>query len=313
MMNYTNTESTSPLARRKWRIRHSAWLLAPILGMGFFSFVGFLYVALRVRKRKFWIACAIACLGSALVAISTSIWNERNGNSSTGGGVIMAVWVGLVVFAMVLNRDYLRWRASRTEANAWYNQQGAKGMQGPAAPAPGPGGWTAAQQAHSFQPSQPMPPGPGAAFLGVNNSPYYAPPTGQPPVTAGPSPIFTGVNNTPPYAPPVTPPFMPPAQQKSTAQEATKVAPLDVNTASGSDLATVLGIDPALANRVVATRRQQGPYRDLGHLAATAGLQPHELLKFRSQVTFEQAQKDATQNSPTPSVDLPFGVRPLDY
>lgn len=308
-MNYANTESRVLLASRKWRIRHSAWLLAPILGFGIFSFVGFLYVALRVRNRKFWIACIVGCIGSAMVVISPSIWNERNGNSSEGGGVIMAVWVGLVVFAVILNRDYLRWRANRTEANAWYNQSGAQGMQGPMAPAPGPGGWAPTQQAQSNQSGQPMPPGPGAPFLGVNNSPYYGPPTGQPPISAEPIPSFQSVNNSPYHGQPV----VPAVPQASTGQEATKGTPLDVNSASNSDLSMMLGIDPALADRVVATRLQRGAYRDLDHLMAAVGLQPHELQKFRNKVTFGQGQPGARNGPPAPSDGLPLGVRPLDY
>lgn len=296
-MNYANTESRSPIASRKWRIRHSAWLLAPMLGMGIFSFVGFLYTALRVRNRKFWIAFLISCLGSVAAFISPSIWNQRNGYSGLGGAIILAVWSGLFVFAIILNRDYLRWRANRTESNAWYNQPVNQGMQAPAAPA------------RQVQPHQPAPSGPGTAFLGVNNSRYYAPPTGEPPVPAGPPQGPSGTNSNPSY----TPPVMPPAQQTVSGQESARRAPLNVNTASGFDLATLLGVDPALADRVVSIRLQQGPYRDLDHLVSAAGLQPHELLRFRNKVRFSDAQQGAPNDPSAPSGGHPFGVRPLDY
>ncbi|WP_160292480.1 helix-hairpin-helix domain-containing protein [Arthrobacter sp. SPG23] len=312
-MNYANTESRVLLANRKWRIRHSAWLLAPILGFGVFSFVGFLYVALRVRNRKFWIACIVACLGATVMVIANSIWNTRNGSSSAGGAVTMIVYVGLVVFAIVLNRDYLRWRANRTEANAWYNQSEASGVQGPMAPAPGPGGWPPVQQAQSLQSAQPMPSGPGGRFLGVNNTPYYGPPTGQQSGSVEPTPSFPSVNNSPHYGPPNGQPAMRPAPQASTGQDATRATPLDVNSASNSDLSTMLGIDPALADRVVATRLQRGEYRDLDHLIAAVGLQPHELQKFRNKVTFKQGQQRVKNGPIAPSDGLPLGVRPLDY
>lgn len=137
MMNFPNT-SPSPenlLADRSWRLRHSAWLLAPLLGCGMLSFVGFLYVAIRVQTKKFWIAATVGCVGSAAVWIIMALAGDleepsqaagtADGASTTsdlGVGVAMAAWAGLLVYAVVLNRDYLRWRAAGSESNAWYNQ-----------------------------------------------------------------------------------------------------------------------------------------------------------------------------------------------
>jgi hypothetical protein len=116
MMNYASTDPTAFLAKRKWRIRHSAWLLAPILGFGLLSFVGFVYVGLRVRTRKFWIALVVGCIGSAIVFVATE-WIPGAG----GGAVIMAAWIALVAYGFVLNRDYLWWRAGRCGTNPWYS------------------------------------------------------------------------------------------------------------------------------------------------------------------------------------------------
>ena len=51
--------SSALLQSRSWRTRHSAWLLAVILGFGFVSFLGFLYCALRVRSRKWWFRAGV--------------------------------------------------------------------------------------------------------------------------------------------------------------------------------------------------------------------------------------------------------------
>jgi hypothetical protein len=86
-MNYAGTDPVALLASRKWRLRHSAWLLAPILGIGILSFVGFVYVGLRVRTRKFWIALVIGCIGSALVVVASSEFVP----DVPGGGIISAI------------------------------------------------------------------------------------------------------------------------------------------------------------------------------------------------------------------------------
>ena len=141
--------STSPspanlLADKSWRRRHSAWLLAPILGCGMLSFVGFLYVAIRVQTRKFWIAATIGCVGSAAVWIVMALTGDleessdaagkaaesTSSTSDLGAGVALAVWAALLVYAFVLNRDYLRWRAGLFESQAWYNQPAGNAATG---------------------------------------------------------------------------------------------------------------------------------------------------------------------------------------
>ena len=66
------------LADKSWRRRHSAWLLAPILGCGVLTFVGFLYVAIRVQTRKFWIAAVIGCGGSAVAWVTIALTDSSS-------------------------------------------------------------------------------------------------------------------------------------------------------------------------------------------------------------------------------------------
>ena len=124
-MNNTSGDPAALLASRKWRIRHSAWLLAPILGIGLLSFVGFAYIGLRARTRKFWIALVVGGVGSAIVWVVTSDSNAAVDGSQVsdwGTGVSLAVWAGLIVYGVLINRDYLRWRAGHSGGNAWYRQ-----------------------------------------------------------------------------------------------------------------------------------------------------------------------------------------------
>jgi hypothetical protein len=82
-MSYASNDHTSPgltpqpqrpfpvqsrLARRSWRIRHSAWLLAPILGCGLFSWIGFIYLAARTRRVAWWII-AVVYTGAGIAAM----------------------------------------------------------------------------------------------------------------------------------------------------------------------------------------------------------------------------------------------------
>jgi hypothetical protein len=98
---------------RRWRWRHSAWTLAPILGIGVFSFVGFVYCAIRVREQK-WIV--LACVSTALTVIGwilVSAWTEPNGDASNAAtAYVIGLWLVSIVFAFVVNKDFLTWRAS---------------------------------------------------------------------------------------------------------------------------------------------------------------------------------------------------------
>lgn len=251
-MSFDTNNPTARLADRKWRIRHSAWLLAPIFGFGMLSFIGFVYVAFRVRSRKFWIACFVGCAGSAFTWIGESIWgstSDGDKNGTWGAGIMMAVWVALILYAFIINRDYLRWRASRTRADAWYNQAGngqaAQAVVNPVAPL-----------AHS----------PG--FLDVSAGNYYAP-------TAAASPLAAPI--------PTPPTYVSPAEKALDPQAAGMP---DVNSATAETLAADLRIDQTLADKVIGCRPANGGFQNLDALATLARLQPHEIVKFRGKVTF---------------------------
>jgi DNA uptake protein ComE-like DNA-binding protein len=111
------------------------------------------------------------------------------------------------------------------------------------------------------------PPQATQGFLGVSNAGYYAPGTVQPP----PAPSV---------------PSPPPAQQSVPAPPARQATTLNINTASASDLVAALGIDQALADQVIGARHARGGFRDIDDLATGAGLQPHQLIRFRNRVSF---------------------------
>jgi len=117
-------------------------------------------------------------------------------------------------------------------------------------------------------------------FMGVSNADYYAPGTVQPPPA------------------PASVPAPPPAQQSvpaPTPQQAT----LNVNTASAGELVAALGIDPALADQVIGARHARGGFRDIDDLSTGAGLQPHQLIRFRNRVTFSAPPRGHDPNTQT--------------
>lgn len=296
-MSYPNTNPhpVNPLADKSWRLRHSAWLLAPILGCGMLSFVGFIYVAIRVQNKKFWIAAAIGSLGSATIWTVLALTGDLEESSDTaskaaestesmsdlGLGVVLAVWAALLVYAFILNRDYLRWRAGLFESRAWYNQ--------PVGNSPAQGTGYVPPTTHQQAPG----------FLGVNQSDYFAAPQQH-----APAPPPTRHQNPAP-APQQPAQYVPPATHAPAPQE---TGPIDVNTATVQALTTTLGIDQSLAARVVAVRNSRGGFAHLDDLRAATGLQPHELLKFQNRVRFGHGSVPQAPNpAQSPNKDQPGG------
>lgn len=97
---------------RLWRLRHSLWVLAPILGFGYLSFVGFAYCAARVRTPA-WIVAAICSTVLTVVGyILVAVWTDASGAPTTAAIVYnIDLWLASIIFAIVVNRDYLAWRA----------------------------------------------------------------------------------------------------------------------------------------------------------------------------------------------------------
>lgn len=280
-MNSASPDPAARLASGKWRILHSAWLLAPIFGLGIFSFVGFVYVAMRVRTRKFWIACAVTCLASGILFFI---------DTSRFAGLIILIWLGEIVYGFILNHDYLLWRAS---ARPWYLRSAAPVREaGAPAQPPWPGSpYPPSSSASPYPPSAGSPYHPpssaGQGTMGVTAAEYYAPPP------AGASAAM--------------PRFPAPPTGHSPAQTPRPGRIIDVNVATGNDLSALPGVDASLAERVVSAREHQGAFRDLNDMVRKAALQPHELIRFRGMVTFGH-------NPPVPGnpTDKP-GIRRLDY
>lgn len=122
-MSYASSHNPQPVGTGtyvqdpKWRLRHSAWLLAPILGLGVFGCIGFVYIAVRTRNRRLWKIAAIYSGVSVLLAVSLSTVSAASAMNSINGLLVIALWIGGTIHAVILNREYLTWRAT---SRPWY-------------------------------------------------------------------------------------------------------------------------------------------------------------------------------------------------
>ena len=63
-------------------------------------------------------------------------------------------------------------------------------------------------------------------------------------------------------------------------------------------------MSPALAQRIVTVRDARGGYRDIDDLASAANLQPHELIRLRNHLTFEQRPSPTPAATPSSTAEL---------
>jgi competence protein ComEA len=59
---------------------------------------------------------------------------------------------------------------------------------------------------------------------------------------------------------------------------------LDINTAPAQELALLPGIGPAMAERIIADRRERGPFKSVDDVARVPGIGPVTLEQIRSSI-----------------------------
>jgi hypothetical protein len=108
------------LGDRDWKIRHSLWLLWPLMSLGLFTWIGFAYIAGMARRRTWTVYAALYGVGFLVTLILFALVvpppNEtRPGETDTASGLVgiylLTLWVGGSAHAAVVNRSWLRWRA----------------------------------------------------------------------------------------------------------------------------------------------------------------------------------------------------------
>jgi hypothetical protein len=307
-MSNTRVTPESRLSSRRWRLTQSWWLILPIVGIGLFTFAGFLYCAIRVRKPRWWGYAIIFSGLSACVWVFTSsgIGADAAGNfSDWAGGFTVAVWIAGIIFAILINRSFLRALADQAADAPWYSQQ-YSGATAPAGLAPPPIPRESASPPRPEQSSATLPADrdlrttPG--IPDVDTSSFY---DGKWPASAQqpPAPSRPARPEEPPSnaRPPQIRPPGPPAPAPLPPEVPQPVGVVDVNAASADAIGAATRINPQTAARIVAVRDQRGGFSDLDDLVLAARLQPHELVRLRGKVSFgQQSAEQRTEDKAEP-------------
>lgn len=130
-MTSMTSDRTGPVASGAWKTRHSLWLLAPVLGFGVLSFVGFVYCAFRIRRGKWIVLATVSVVLTVLGWIFLTAWTGPTGDPSTASIVyVIELWLASIIFGLVVNRDYLLWRSNRGTSAQLRGDHGAPRGQG---------------------------------------------------------------------------------------------------------------------------------------------------------------------------------------
>lgn len=117
----------NPAQDAGWRIVHSLWLLLPILGFSCLGGFGFLYVGLRAKRPAWWLSGIVYLLIGWPAFFLVGEQESDSLVSDVAVGVVMAVWIGSIVHAALINPAWLRWRANY---RSWYAQPAAPDQLG---------------------------------------------------------------------------------------------------------------------------------------------------------------------------------------
>jgi Helix-hairpin-helix motif len=230
------------LADRSWRLRHSLWVLVPLVTCGILTWAAFVYIGVRARRPAWWIAGIVyAVLTGVAFALTVGQSTADPTGVDAQGALTMIVFLGGTVHAVLVNRAWLRWRSEHN--TPWYLQ--ADGYPQPAGNGRPP----------SFgQPSDDGTTGYGTTGYGTTG--YGT--TGAYP--SGPAPA-------PPWG---SPTGFDPAPVR-----------VDVNEADRGALQNLPGMTPERVSAAVAERARRGGFRSLEEFASVVGLAPHELMRIR--------------------------------
>ena len=259
-MSSVSIEAATKLRSRPWRRWNSWWVWVPLVDFGFLGWLGFVFAWVRTRDRRYGIAAAV--FGAFVVAgfVLITADNERDTILADLGAVAVLVsMIGGAVVAGIWKPDYL---VKVAERQVLHGDIGVSRSVG-APPVPP----SAAQQ----------------GFLGVSGADYYGgPPRGE--LAASRRPAVVPASRCPNASTART-------DGSSAHSSLICVYPeVDVNAATAEQLVAKLAVSPEIAARVVEGRAVNGRYANLEDLVSGAGLQPHELVRFRNRITFGGGQ-----------------------
>jgi Helix-hairpin-helix motif len=219
-----------------------------------------------------------------LISVSTG---QEDLRLDIGVTLLFIGWLGGTVHAIFLNRDYLRWRATRGD-EPWYAQEGARSTE------------SQFQQA-GLTMTGTAPPTSDAApdrILGVDEADYYSLSPRPDQRAANPTPVNLRSKSNTRLAPPVASPT--PGQPTSPSSDNR----VDVNTSNARALAELPGLDLAWAHHIISVREARRRFHNLNDFVTSVGLQPHQLIKLKPYVVVIDAANQAQQSRTGRILDL---------
>lgn len=97
--------------------------------------------------------------------------------------------------------------------------------------------------------------------------------------------IYAGIKLIPKRSPKIPPLKTVTVEVAIVPVEFRELSPLDLNSATASELEELPGIGPGLARRIVAYRETHGPFRSVEELLNVPGIGPATLERIRELVT----------------------------
>jgi hypothetical protein len=263
-----------------WRFVASLWLVFLLFPAGALAWLGFGILAV-VSRRRSWMIIAVS-YGVAAIVVQLRV-------DAVGEIVQGTLYLVALVHGLFLNQRWLLllWSRNENQLTVFGNPVGAKASTTPA---------TRQREAPVPREAQKL-----LGAEGTSRSDYVA----DAPPPAGRRRRLTRAERRAQTEKRTSAASTSTAPTDSTMAEpapASETELIDVNTANQRTLARLTGIDRGLAKTLLADRTKRGGFGSLDDFAATAGLQPHQLVRLRGEAFC----------SPRPRSARSFGRR-VDY
>lgn len=278
-MSESSPAAAALLADRAWRWRHSTWMLTGLLTCGLLACLGYLYIAIRTRKRVWWALAGVSSLVTVGLFVTSPPSSESGASSAEQPtspiyGFLIALALALVVAGFFLNRSWLRWLAEYQGARRASAPPPAAALPPPAMqpPSPPPTAVAAPPQPPTV-PAPQQPPAPPAGYQAVAAP---LPPNQLAPEGTRRRRIVTRRSepDRPRSGEPVIPLELTP----------TRPATVGVNRATVADLSLVLGLELGRCQAIEDERRVNGPFISVEDFIARARLTALEASRLRDRI-----------------------------
>lgn len=283
------------LADSGWRRRHSVYTLwALFVGFGF---VSLFYTGVRAKKNNWttWgVVYGVLVIGAIAIGSTVSPEDPEAPTpvvENIAMTIFFVMWVVSAIHVFRVRKEWLRWKAAAAGRPQWYEAPGSSTTEAPAADLAGLG---MDDPTSEYLAPVPPPPAPAPAPRTTTAPPRRRlppPPTSPPP----------GRTDRP--LPPS--PSVPPATQPAASHERDLVStPIDLNTATVDELASLPGVGVATAHRIVEERNRRGGFESVDEAAVAAKVQPHVRSRLQQAAVVSERQQQRRRGTAGRIVDI---------